>query len=275
MNGCQKVLWCALGLLAAASARADWQQGDPYKMHYPQLPDPQGWDVAFDELIAEGSYRGPLGDDWQCTQSGIVNDIHLWVSFREDQAPAGQEYVAGFVEIYSNSPAGEGYDYSRPNQRLWGMGFDTNQAHVKLQAYGTGAQGWYEPFHQVSVRPDHEQYYQVNITKIASVVEQPFEQTQGSIYWLVSHMMVLDQQGNRVDGKQIGWKSSLSTQFMDDAVYGNPSPVGPMWTPIVDPATGASLDLAFVITGVPEPSALWLLLLGGLASRLPRTRRAR
>jgi hypothetical protein len=40
----RKVL-LAIGTLALAIgvARADWDVGDPYKMHFPQLPDPTGW----------------------------------------------------------------------------------------------------------------------------------------------------------------------------------------------------------------------------------------
>ncbi len=33
----------ALGL--ALPALADWDPSDGHKMHYPQLPDPVGWDV--------------------------------------------------------------------------------------------------------------------------------------------------------------------------------------------------------------------------------------
>ena len=32
----------ALVLTTATAARADWNTGDPYKMHYPQTPDPNG-----------------------------------------------------------------------------------------------------------------------------------------------------------------------------------------------------------------------------------------
>jgi hypothetical protein len=254
----------------AVPAAADWMEGDPFKMHYPQLPDPQGWDVAFDELIDQGVYRGPLGDDWKCTQTGPVDDIHFWVSFREDQGPTPNEFLAGFVQIYKNVPAGQDEPYSHPGDLLWGMGFDTKQPNVTLRPYGFGPQGWYEPYKQIVVRPDHEQYYQVNIDKIMASGGDPFMQQEGEIYWLVAHMMILDPAGVRVDGKAIGWKTSLSEQFMDDAVYGNPLPGGPVWTPLVDPYTGKSLDLAFVITGIPEPSTA---LLGAMAALLAASRR--
>lgn len=267
------VLLAVLALLAAP-AWADWMPGDPYKMHWPQLPDPNGWDVAFDEVVETSPggdptvYRGPLADDWQCSETGYVDDIHIWVSFREDFIPAANEFVAGFVEIRSDVPVGPDNPepYSHPGQVLWGMGFDTLMSNVTMRDYGTGEQGWLEPYNGVAIRPDHQQYFQINIDPISQSVE-PFIQRQGDIYWLVSHMMILDAAGNRVEGKEIGWKTSVSPHFMDDAVYGHPyaGQAGfPTWVPIVDPYTGESLDLAFVITGrpVPEPASAVLLLTG-------------
>jgi hypothetical protein len=266
----------------AAPAWADWIVGDPYKMHYPQLPDPNGWDVPFDELVPSPdpnvvTYRGPLADDWQCSQTGTVDDIHLWVSFRDDNLPAATEFVAGFVEIWSNvAVAADGVNYSHPGERLWGMGFDTkgDKTYVSMNPYGLGSQGWYAPYNNVVVRPDHHQYFQVNIDPVSASGIAPFVQQQGDVYWLVAHMMVLDRATSQRVGKEIGWKTSLSTHFMDDAVYGSPIAAGPVWVPMVDPFTRNSLDLAFVITGVPEPSTILLLVVGavGIAVYTRRTR---
>jgi hypothetical protein len=33
----------ALEVHAAGGALDDWDQGDPFKMHYSQLPEPSGW----------------------------------------------------------------------------------------------------------------------------------------------------------------------------------------------------------------------------------------
>jgi hypothetical protein len=268
-------------MIVAAPAYADWIADDPYKMHYPQLPDPQGWDVPFDELVPNPdpsivTYLGPLADDWQCAQTGTVDDIHLWVSFREDKLPAANEFVAGFVEIWSNvAAAADGVDYSHPGERLWGMGFDTkgDMSNVSMKLYGTGPESWYAPYNNVVVRPDHQQYFQINIGPVSAAGIAPFVPQQGTVYWLVAHMMVLDAAGQRV-GKEIGWKTSLSPHFMDDAVYGNPIVGGPVWVPMVDPVTRNSLDLAFVITGVPEPSTILLLVVGaaGIAASLRHAR---
>ena len=69
-----------------------------------------------------------------------------------------------------------------------------------------------------------------------------------------------------------GWKTSGSPQFMDDAVWGDDFAGGVTeWNELVDPQTGQSLDLAFVIT--PEPTSMALLGLGGLAVLRRRRRR--
>ena len=60
---------------------------------------------------------------------------------------------------------------------------------------------------------------------------------------------------------EIGWKTSLD-HFMDDGVFF--WPIGPSeWQPLIDPETGQTLDLAFVIT--PEPGTLMLLGIGSVA----------
>ena len=43
-----KRIWffsCVFTLLALVSASGDWAPGDTYKMHFPQLPNVNGWDV--------------------------------------------------------------------------------------------------------------------------------------------------------------------------------------------------------------------------------------
>ncbi len=55
-----------------------WQSGDPHKMHFPQLPDVEGWDV-------DVTYANILADDWKCSETGPVEDIHFWYSWLGDK----------------------------------------------------------------------------------------------------------------------------------------------------------------------------------------------
>jgi len=79
-----------------------WDPCDPHKMHYPQLPDPNGWDVAFwFEFMMFFPYE--LADDWQCSKTGPVDDIHFWISW---QGGMQGEIGPVMVSIYSNDPCG-------------------------------------------------------------------------------------------------------------------------------------------------------------------------
>lgn len=106
------VICAALIALGATPALADWNEGDPHKMHFPQLPDPTGWDVEF------VSDTNKIGDDWVCSQSGPVSDIHIWLSWQADNyglLPGVIDTIG--VEIYSNLDPDQMLNYSRPGGR--------------------------------------------------------------------------------------------------------------------------------------------------------------
>ena len=58
--------------LFSASLRADWNEGGPHKMHYPQLPNPNGWDVNC-------TAPQTIADDLLCAADGPITNFHLWV----------------------------------------------------------------------------------------------------------------------------------------------------------------------------------------------------
>jgi len=71
-----------LGLLVAPTW-ADWDPGDGHKMHFPQMPDPNGWDVNMTYQPDVEPFR-ILADDWMCSETGPVTDIHFWGSWEDD-----------------------------------------------------------------------------------------------------------------------------------------------------------------------------------------------
>ena len=229
--------------LLASPVWADWMPGDGHKMHFPQLPDPFGWDV---DITTDYVF-----DDWKCSDSGPVSDIHFWISWNDDFV--GQ-IAQVWAEIWTDVPVGGDPDpnvtWSHPGGRLWQGVFNPSQFIVGPPE--TGDQGWISPnFTQPQWnRPDHQQYFQVNIPQI----DDPFLQEEGTIYWLGLHIIPTNL------GPMAGWKTSQD-HFQDDAVYRFGG-----WKELRDPDFngpnfGQSLDMAFVIT-IPEPATLGLLAMG-------------
>jgi hypothetical protein len=59
-------------LATPAVVLADWDVGDGAKMHAPQLPDPNGWDVSWYFDVGEPI---ELADDWQCPADALVTKL--------------------------------------------------------------------------------------------------------------------------------------------------------------------------------------------------------
>jgi hypothetical protein len=219
-----------------------WQSGDPHKMHFPQLPDPQGWDVDVTPTL--------VADDWKCSETGPVTDIHFWYSWQGDKVGIIDRI---HTRIYSNIPAGaSAYGYSVPGRLLWERVFGPDELNLRHWATGNqgfinwriNIQGWIMR-DQVTRPNDHKDIYQCNICNIT----EPFIQQAGQIYWLVLSITIRDPVGTH-----IGWKTSLD-HFEDGVVFwGSPTGIGG-WIELRDPQTEKPLDLAFVITGGEEAKA--------------------
>lgn len=250
---------CLCVFFTGSVGYADWFVGDDYKMHYPQLPDPFGWDIATG-YDAQTGITKVLADDWLCTESGPVSDVHLWGSWKGD--------IIGQIDtihlsIHKDIPAGidPAIQYSHPGELLWERDFSTTE-FLMIDPYGTGLEGWYNPNTGEVRREDHQTFNQINITNILD----PFIQKEGTIYWLDVSVSVSGLPGTVPP--EWGWKTSLE-HWGDDAVWGDSNAAGTVdfWNELIDPLADpvVSLDLAFVIT--PEPTTLALLGLGSLLLR--------
>jgi len=247
----KSTLWmeilCTLFLTLAAPILGDWNPGDPFKMHYPQLPDPNGWDVCLHQWIA---------DDFQCTQTGPVSDIHFWISWRKDNVG---ELSPAMFDISIRKDAG-----GIPGEVLWSY----SGGQVTIRSFGQGVQGWMCPAASTSVYPDHSQFYQVNLTDLTNPLTQLIDRR----YWLVIQLTA--QQPTTTEA---GWKTSLQ-QFGAPSMW---SADGSTWQPVNIGGTEMS-NQAFVITGLPlqkeldfgdapDPTYPTLLLSSGARHQIDRT----
>ena len=235
-------------LFASGPVFSDWDVGEPHKMHFPQLPDPAGWDI---EIFTS---QHEVADDWQCAQTGQVNDIHFWVSWQGDQIGTIDTITATIYDNIPDPQPGNPGTFSMPGAGKWSHTFGAADFAVSdpvdvsplLQGFADPQQGpaagWGPD--------DHRFYLQINIENIRNVVE-PFVQQEGEIYWLGLY-------ADWLTGIQapVGWKTSLD-HFEDVAVYRNGG-----WLPLFEQGTGPGLDMAFVIT--PEPASLALMGMAGL-----------
>ena len=280
MSYARSLLIVAVVWACALPALGDWNVGDPYKMHYPQLPDltpfpiRTGIDVLDSQQQSYGNMWKILADDWKCTETGAVSDVHLWGSWwLQPGGPALPDPGAVFkLSIHSNLDGPP----STPGPELWSAIFQPGAYTARLAAQDPSDIGhFWDPNPNApygnGVLGDVLTVWQYNFTDIPS----PFIQRAGTVYWL-------DVQVLSPNGECFGWRStdpSVTPHFMDDAVYGDTDGFnGPLlagWTPLAYPGPGhpfegVSMDLSFVIT--PEPATLSLLALGGLA--VIRRRRA-
>lgn len=267
-----RVAVCAAVLCAwAIPAIADWDPGDDHKMHFPQLPDQNGWDVSW---YSTGGEPMILADDWTCSQTGPVTDVHVWFSARQDQYNGDLNVFNSIsMKIWSNNPVGPG-GFSVPEQPLWNWSWFPGEptGNVTVRQYGQGDQGWIDfesPFDPPVFTPnDHTGIWQLNVTEMVDYAGNPFSQQQGEVYWLSIVIDTADP-GTGEPAAWLGWKTSLD-HHLDDAVWGFDGPPSSLeWHELRD-QQGQSMDLAFVIT--PEPATLSLLALGGLAMMRRRRR---
>ncbi|NDV61511.1 hypothetical protein G0Q06_03510 [Puniceicoccales bacterium CK1056] len=248
MNAMVRVIIGSTLVILCGTLQADWMVGDVHKMHFPQLPDPVGWDIK----VSQNNF---VADDFLCTQSGPITDIHFWGSWR------GDVFVDPLLDlqniqltIYPDVPAGVDLPYSHPESFfLWQyQTSDHDPALVSIRNELPSPQGWYDPQQGLVLPGDHSEYFQYNVSIDPNA---QFIQQEGTIYWLEIHVIT-------TEGLEFGWKTSLDA-WNDDSV--SFLPPADLWEELFDPLTGTSLQQAFVI--VPEPG-LAALVLGFLAAGL-------
>ncbi len=228
-------------LVVVAPALADWDPGQSHK--WVQLPDlsPMGCDVN-----STNPYL--LADDFLCTATGPITDIHLWGSWYHDYLPFGMDPTAVLftLSIHADIPAWESpTGYSMPGAVLWWRQFEPGEFAARLYQPGL-EEGWIEPPDIYEPLGDTQCWqYNFFIDPGQAFIQEGSTVTP-VVYWLDVQAQPLDQSAH------FGWKTSVD-HWNDDATWAyGPEPYQGGWNelryPLGHPYFPESIDLAFVIT---------------------------
>jgi len=216
-------------LFVGGTTLADWAPTDPAK--WVQLPDlsPTGIDVY-------ATAPKVLADDFLCTQTELITDIHIWGSWLGrylPNEPAGGNPSASNVtftlSLHADIPADEpgGPGYSMPGTLLWEHIFNPGEFGVNL--YSVGPEGWYNPnTGEYIVEGDHQAWqYNFYIDPRDAFMQ---EGTPGDpiVYWLDVSATPSDDQAF------FGWKTSME-HWNDDAVWADSPKRSSLWRRINRP----------------------------------------
>lgn len=183
--------------------QAMWQPDDGHKMHFPQLPDEEGWNVMDVSPMV-------LADDWQCSESGDVTDITFWGSWQDGTVGTISSFNVSILSDIPDPDPGDPLTYSMPGELLWSMVIPFEEVNsVNITPDPQLWEGWYDPITEIYTYPDHDNYFQYDIKNIS----EPFIQTQGVIYWLSISANLSSPLTSLW-----GWKSTLN-HWNDDATW--------------------------------------------------------
>ncbi|MBN1257322.1 MAG: PEP-CTERM sorting domain-containing protein [Planctomycetes bacterium] len=238
-----------------------------------QLPDltPCGMDVMTTVPYA-------LADDYLCTMTGRLTEISIWGSWYLDGLPknaAGADdpsQVKFRIAILSDMPVGPDNDFSKPDELLWEKYFDPGTFNVEAPI--VGEEGWYNPFEPFYEPVGDTLAFKYTFTlDPADTFIQQGTKDDPIIYWL-GLQAIPEDEGVGSSNALFGWKTSLD-HWNDDATYIEPEAepdaiLGELRYPDGHNLQGQSIDLAFSISGVPEPMTASLLVMGGLFALIRR-----
>lgn len=187
---------------------------------YLQPPDlsPNGIDVDATDWD-DGIWTNQiLADDFNCTTTGAITDIHIWGSWYHDYPfPEDVEFA---LYIFSDNPVGPD-GWSEPNEWLWEQYFTVGEFDVSIEdsnleeGYYVPCEPYYEPFADtICYRYDfyidpNEAFYQYG------------DPCNPVVYWLVVAAYPLGPVGPVAEQDEpirFGWKTSKE-HWNDDAVW--------------------------------------------------------
>jgi|GEM_PF-1255986 len=192
-----------------------------------------------------------LADDFPCTNSGPITDIHIWGSWLYDQVDANAVFT---LAIWSDAPTSAANQFSHPDQLLWTQTYSNGQ--YALCPYTNTLENFVDgsmPGLPNQLGSSSNLYYLCFDASPANTFYQTGTATAPTNYWL----SVTVQSTASTTPYYFGWKSS-SVAYNDAAVAastGNFYPLPTDWNPMTD-SQGLALNMAFKITTATNPCSL-------------------
>jgi len=242
------VLVASIMIGTVATVLAHWEPGAP-NTKWVQMPDVDDYPTALCCTYFSGAppWIGLAADDFLCTETGPITDIHVWGCWEGDDVNEGAVFE---ISIWSNIAEGP-YGYSIPGEPVWPLDspytFGPGDYEVRLwQELPQPVLFWF-PFPTDPLDFTEIHQYNFYIPR-----EEAFVQQKDEIYWLSVREVSGD--GNTAWGWNYAYEE---TQWNDDAVWMFFEE--PFWVELEyfdGPYQGNSVDFAFVITGPPPPQPL-------------------
>jgi hypothetical protein len=215
---------------------------------YVQNPDESslGVDVWNSSAFPPGVTDGPwlLADDFVCTNTGAITDIHLWGSWLNDHVDNSK--VTFWLGVFDDVAASNSFP-SHPGSLIWNQCFAPGQYAV--QPFISGQETFMDPGPPANIGTDSQIWYYCFYPTNPPIQHGNF--TAPKVYWLAAYAILPSGETN-----YFGWKTTTSVQH-DISVHASFNPAGcpnlpigaqlPIWTPNITP-TGRPLDLAFMLT---------------------------
>ncbi|MCY2953455.1 MAG: GEVED domain-containing protein [Planctomycetota bacterium] len=184
-----------------------------------------------------------LADDFQCTSTSLLTDVHLWGSWLKD---ARGKINKVHLSIHSDDPAG-------PGGPLWERDFASTEVVESLYLTEPApGEYWWDPSTGELITGADRQIWQLDISIKPDVAWKQLGTTsQPIIYWLDVRVETLEGQW--------GWKTRRwPDHYQDDAVFGVIP--GANWKEMRYPrghpyfdSTQRSIDMAYALTFQEAP----------------------
>jgi hypothetical protein len=216
---------------------------------YTQPPDIFGgydvWNSTTNFVRSTGPWV--LADDFVCTNTGYITDVHIWGSWYYDFVATGK--ITFWLGLFASVPVSSTNLSSHPGNIIWAQCFPPGTYCESL--WGPAQEGFLDPGPRVEIGPDTQVWYYSFFLTNPPV--QWGSVTNPTTYWVGAFAQLPPNYGN--SNYLFGWKTttniqhdvSVHSRWVFDSCPTNANPLAFIWVPTTN-ANTRPLDLAFQIS---------------------------